>query len=252
MGTLGAATAEDRDRGDDDEGREGDGEHAVDGQEASRLPDPAAGCASPAASWKSTTPMISRRTPSDGGFVQVTPSQERGTCAHLRLTACSTSRSRKGRWPARPSGGPSGSNHSTRSISGKGLLGTGPGRPLHRERPGSNARRVDVALHRPDGHDLARPLGGLTEVEQYAVGRASPSSSSYSRRAASSAASSGPYSPLGIDHAPRSLAAHSGPPMCPSRTSRTLGTTEDQEPCAALDCHGNQSATPSAWSCASQ
>src|SRR6185312_4844844 len=50
-----------------------------------------------------------------------------------------------------------------------------------------------------------------------------PSSSVNSRTAAASGSSSGPCSPLGSDHAPSSLRAQNGPPMCPSSTSGPAG-----------------------------
>ena len=50
-------------------------------------------------------------------------------------------------------------------------------------------------------------------------GRRVPVSSSNSRSAHARGSSSGSYSPLGIDHAPRSFLAQNGPPGCTSSTS---------------------------------
>src|SRR6478609_9428095 len=50
-------------------------------------------------------------------------------------------------------------------------------------------------------------------------GAGTPSSSANSRRAAACGSSPGSISPLGIVHAPASLRAQNGPPMCPTSTS---------------------------------
>jgi hypothetical protein len=63
------------------------------------------------------------------------------------------------------------------------------------------------------------PRCRISPSDNSGAASAMPSSSENSRRAACSGYSSEPYSPFGIDHAPRSFLRQYGPPGCTSSTS---------------------------------
>ena len=93
-------------------------------------------------------------------------------------------------------------------------------RPLHREHAAAQLRRIEVSLDHPGKDQLPARLPQGCRARNPPV-IANPVSSASSRLAASKGSSPSLNSPFGIDHAPRSFFAQSGPPGWTRNTSST-------------------------------
>src|SRR4051812_36809067 len=129
------------------------------------------------------------------------------------------------RAPASLPPAPSSVNHPARSISGNCWRrpergGHSISKLLLRTAPASRSPRAAHAVT-----SLPPFCTTVPSSTSSSVGSRVPVSSSNSRRAATRGSSSGSYSPLGIDLAPRSFLAQNGPPGCTSSTSGPRSAT---------------------------